>query len=82
MFFSRYVLITGCDTGFGSIVTRQLDKRGVHVFAACLTAKGQKEVESKTSERVITLRMDVTDHDSVVAAFDFIKSKLPKDTGR
>ncbi|XP_030840998.1 retinol dehydrogenase 7-like [Strongylocentrotus purpuratus] len=77
----KYVLITGCDTGFGSIVIRQLDRRGVHVFAACLTAKGQKEVESKTSDRVITLRLDVTDHESVVAAFEFIKKKLPKDTG-
>ena len=79
---NRYVLVTGCDTGFGNLVTRQLDRRGVHVFAACLTTKGAKDVESQTSERVTTLQLDVTDHDSIVAAFEFVKSKLPKDKGK
>ncbi|XP_071497057.1 retinol dehydrogenase 7-like [Diadema antillarum] len=77
----KYVLVTGCDSGFGNLVTRQLDSRGVRVFAACLTSKGQKELEEKTSERVITLRLDVTDHESVEAALRFVKEKLPKGKG-
>lgn len=29
----KAVLITGCDTGFGLLLAKQLDELGVHVFA-------------------------------------------------
>ena len=35
----RYILVTGCDSGFGHEITKVLDKRGCHVFAGCLTEK-------------------------------------------
>ncbi|MEE6471630.1 hypothetical protein FKM82_009321 [Ascaphus truei] len=39
----KYVLITGCDTGFGNLLAKQLDRRGLRVLAACLTEKGAED---------------------------------------
>ena len=33
----KYILVTGCDTGFGHEISKRLDEMGCHVFAACLT---------------------------------------------
>ncbi|XP_042749315.1 17-beta-hydroxysteroid dehydrogenase type 6-like, partial [Lagopus leucura] len=33
----KFVLITGCDSGFGNLLARQLDARGLQVLAGCLT---------------------------------------------
>lgn len=33
----NYVLVTGCDSGFGKQLTLTLLKRGVNVFAGCFT---------------------------------------------
>ena len=35
----KYILVTGCDSGFGLAVAQKLDKLGCNVFAACLTGK-------------------------------------------
>ena len=35
-----YVLVTGCDSGFGYNSALELGARGVHVFAGCLTQDG------------------------------------------
>ena len=34
---NRYVLITGCDSGFGRLLALRLLSQGVHVFAGCYT---------------------------------------------
>ena len=47
----KYVFITGCDSGFGNLLARQLDRRGMRVLAACLTEKGAEELRNKTSEQ-------------------------------
>ncbi|XP_021029168.1 retinol dehydrogenase 16-like [Mus caroli] len=47
----KYVFITGCDSGFGNLLARQLDRRGMRVLAACLTEKGAEELRNKTSDR-------------------------------
>lgn len=36
----RWVLVTGCDSGFGRGVVEQLVARGAHVVACCLTSQG------------------------------------------
>jgi len=78
----RYVLITGCDMGFGHELTKRLDFRGCHVFAGCLTEKGETELKKVCSDRVVTLSMDVTKPESVRKAFDVISEKLKKDGKR
>ena len=35
-----YVLITGCDSGFGRMLATELDRRGIPVIACCLTQEG------------------------------------------
>ncbi|XP_069828386.1 retinol dehydrogenase 7-like isoform X2 [Dendropsophus ebraccatus] len=64
----KYVLITGCDSGFGNTAAKQLDKHGMHVLAACLTQKGAESLKKETSSRLQTVILDVTDSESVNAA--------------
>ena len=59
----KYVFITGCDSGFGNLLARQLDLRGLRVLAACLTEKGAQQLRSQTSDRLGTVILDVTKTD-------------------
>ncbi|XP_075055540.1 retinol dehydrogenase 16-like isoform X2 [Mixophyes fleayi] len=61
----KYVLITGCDSGFGNLAAKQLDRRGLYVLAACLTPHGAENLKKVTSSRLKTVILDVTDSQSV-----------------
>nr|XP_020662114.1 17-beta-hydroxysteroid dehydrogenase type 6-like isoform X1 [Pogona vitticeps] len=69
----KYVFITGCDSGFGNLLARQLDTRGMQVLAACLTQKGAEELEKATSGRLKTTILDVTSTESVATAMEWVK---------
>ena len=49
MFSVDINFIPGCDTGFGNILARQLDEKGVTVFAGCLFANGPNALKLKES---------------------------------
>jgi NADP-dependent 3-hydroxy acid dehydrogenase YdfG len=70
--------LTGCDTGFGNLLTKKLDGLGFHVFAGCLSEKGMKQLESETSSNVTSVKLDVTKTESIQSALQVVKSKLPK----
>lgn len=70
----RYVLITGCDSGFGNLAAKQLDRRGMQVLAACLTQKGAENLKKETSSRLQTILLDVTDSQSVNSAAAWVAS--------
>ncbi|XP_021061115.1 retinol dehydrogenase 16 [Mus pahari] len=72
----KHVFITGCDSGFGNLLARQLDRRGIRVLAACLTEKGAEELRSKTSDRLETVILDVTKTESIVAATQWVKERV------
>lgn len=72
----KYVFITGCDSGFGNLLARQLDRRGLRVLAACLTETGAEQLRSKTSDRLQTVVLDVTKTESVVAATQWVKEHV------
>ena len=72
----KYVFITGCDSGFGNLLARQLDRRGMRVLAACLTEEGAEQLRSKTSDRLETVILDVTKTESVVAATQWVKERV------
>ncbi|KAJ1160109.1 hypothetical protein NDU88_000611 [Pleurodeles waltl] len=72
----KYVLITGCDTGFGNQLARQLDKRGMRVLAACLTRKGAEQLQEATSQRLRTILLDVTNSKSVTAMAQWVKEQV------
>ncbi|XP_041527588.1 retinol dehydrogenase 16-like [Microtus oregoni] len=72
----KHVFITGCDSGFGNLLARQLDRRGMRVLAACLTEKGAEELRNKTSDRLETVILDVTKTESIVAATQWVKERV------
>lgn len=77
----KYVLITGCDTGFGHLSAKQLDRLGCHVFAGCLSEKGEDELRKVCSNRLQTVRLDVSSPESIRQAYQVVKSKLPPGKG-
>ncbi|KAF7703713.1 hypothetical protein HF521_022720 [Silurus meridionalis] len=70
---SKYVYITGCDSGFGNLLARHLDKCGFCVVAACFTEKGEEELKKSCSSRISTVHLDVTRQESMDKAANFIK---------
>ncbi|KAM4044636.1 retinol dehydrogenase 7-like isoform 1-T3 [Anomaloglossus baeobatrachus] len=68
----KYVFITGCDTGFGRQLAKQLDGRGMKVLAACLTEVGATELKKETSSRLQTVILNVADSKSVSAAVKWV----------
>ncbi|XP_040196910.1 retinol dehydrogenase 7-like [Rana temporaria] len=70
----KYVFITGCDTGFGNILARNLDKRGIRVLAACLSDTGAENLKKDTSSRLQTVILNVTDSESVSSAAKWVSS--------
>uniref|UniRef100_A0A670Z663 Retinol dehydrogenase 7-like n=1 Tax=Pseudonaja textilis TaxID=8673 RepID=A0A670Z663_PSETE len=70
----KYVFITGCDSGFGNQLARQLDARGLRVLASCLTPEGAEQLEKVTSDRLKTTLLDVTNTENVAAATEWAKT--------
>ncbi|CAG5865571.1 unnamed protein product [Menidia menidia] len=75
-FGQRHVLITGCDSGFGNLLARQLDGKGFRVIAACLTEKGAAGLAGAASPRLKTLLLDVTDSASVRSAVELVRNEV------
>lgn len=75
-FSHKHVFITGCDSGFGNLLARQLDRKGFHVVAACLTEKGAAELAAATSPRLKTLLLNVTDSKSIRKAVEFVSKEV------
>uniref|UniRef100_A0A452UTB0 Hydroxysteroid 17-beta dehydrogenase 6 n=1 Tax=Ursus maritimus TaxID=29073 RepID=A0A452UTB0_URSMA len=72
----KYVFITGCDSGFGHLLARQLDLRGLRVLAACLTEKGAQQLRAQTSDRLETVILDITKTESISAATQWVKERV------
>ncbi|KPP58521.1 Retinol dehydrogenase 3-like [Scleropages formosus] len=72
----KYVYITGCDSGFGNLLAKHLDKQGFRVIASCFTEKGEEDLKKTCSERLSTIHLDVTQQESVEKAAAFIKAKV------
>ncbi|XP_037131486.1 retinol dehydrogenase 7-like [Syngnathus acus] len=72
----KYVYITGCDTGFGNLLARHLDKLGFQVIAACYTEKGEEQLRKWCSENLTTMHLDVRSNESVTKVAAMIKEKV------
>jgi len=77
----KFVLVTGCDSGFGRETALTLDKLGFGVFATCLTKEGEESLKAVTSSRVFPLHLDVTDSHKIKAVYARVKELLPPDCG-
>lgn len=73
---SKYVYITGCDSGFGNLLARHLDKKGFRVIAGCFTEKGEEDLKKSCSGNLITTHLDVRSKDSVAKVAATIKDKV------
>ncbi|NXL77134.1 RDH16 dehydrogenase, partial [Leptocoma aspasia] len=72
----KHVLITGCDSGFGNLLARQLDARGLRVLAACLTDAGAAQLRAATSNRLQTVLLDVTSSKSIADVTAWVRERV------
>ncbi|XP_045169553.2 17-beta-hydroxysteroid dehydrogenase type 6-like [Mercenaria mercenaria] len=77
----RYVLITGCDTGFGHELARKLDKLNFNVFACCLTKTAVENFNATSSKKLKGVEMDVSKDASIEKAMEIVKRALPDGKG-
>ncbi len=68
----QVVLVTGCSTGIGRALARELKARGHRPFA---TARKVESLAELSAEGIDTLRLDVTDPSSVKGAVDAVVAK-------
>lgn len=73
---NKYVYVTGCDSGFGNLLARHLDKKGFRVIAGCFTEKGEEDLRKSCSSNLITTHLDVTSKDSTAKVAAMIKEKV------
>ncbi|KAL0970689.1 hypothetical protein UPYG_G00245740 [Umbra pygmaea] len=73
---NKFVYITGCDSGFGNLLARHLDKQGFCVIASCLTETGEEDLRKACSKKLTTLHLDVRKKESIDKAAAFIKDKV------
>ncbi|CAF1136834.1 unnamed protein product [Adineta ricciae] len=71
----KYVLITGCDTGFGRTLAIELDKQGFHILAGIYNSDNQKALENELSSRATVFSLDITQPTQVDAAYQLVKTK-------
>uniref|UniRef100_H2ZLU0 Uncharacterized protein n=1 Tax=Ciona savignyi TaxID=51511 RepID=H2ZLU0_CIOSA len=76
----KAVLITGCDTGFGQILAKQLHALGMNVFAGRLLkdkeGEGAKELMKIKSDRLHVLQLDVTNSRDIRSAVQYVQMHL------
>ena len=71
----KYVLISGCDSGFGQGLAIELDRRGFHVVAGVLLSDSLTSLKAKLSSRATVCPLDITKQDDIDAVYDLVKSK-------
>ncbi|PFX31090.1 retinol dehydrogenase 2-like [Stylophora pistillata] len=77
----KFVLITGCDSGFGRETAVRLDKLGACVLATCLTNEGEQSLKSVGSDRLKTFQMDVTSSQQIKEVYKEVERQIPSNTG-
>ena len=72
----KYVFVTGCDSGFGNLLCKKLDRKGFHVLAGCLTEKGADDLRRVAGPKLKTVLLDVTNQDSIQKAMEWTKREV------
>nr|XP_020472659.1 11-cis retinol dehydrogenase [Monopterus albus]XP_020472730.1 11-cis retinol dehydrogenase [Monopterus albus] len=72
----KYVFVTGCDTGFGNLLCKKLDRKGFHVLAGCFTEKGADDLKRVTGPHLKTVLLDVTSQHSIQKAMEWTKKEV------
>jgi len=69
---SQVVLVTGCSTGIGRALAREMHARGMQVFAS---ARRPESIADLASEGISTVRLDVNDTGSIRDAVDAVLAR-------
>ncbi|WAR19865.1 H17B6-like protein [Mya arenaria] len=77
----KYVLITGCDSGFGYLLAKRLDAIGMHVLAGCLKESSIFELGNALSKKAMAIRLDVTNEESIAEAVELVSATIGDQTG-
>lgn len=77
----KYVFITGCDSGFGNLLARQLVDRGMRVLAACFSEEGAQKLQQDASYRLQTILLDVTKTESIRAVAQWVRNQVGEQGG-
>lgn len=72
----KYVLITGCDTGFGYDTALTLSQQDLYVFAGCLTQDGVVRLNNDSNFNGNALLMDICNYDNVDNVKKIIEEKV------
>lgn len=76
----KVVLVTGCDTGFGNLFAKYLNKKGYHVFASCINEQSLNHLkyEAEFPEKLFPFLMDITKDDQIQNCYELIEDYLNK----
>jgi len=74
----KTVLVTGGNRGIGLQICRELDKLGHQVILGSRDLEKGKKAASSFSENMIVRQLDVTDEESILRLFDYIKTNIGK----
>ncbi|CAF1096298.1 unnamed protein product [Adineta steineri] len=71
----KYVLISGCDTGFGHTLAIELDKQGFNVLAGVYTSNNIIILQNKLSPKATVFQLDITKQEDIDSAYELIRKK-------
>jgi 11-cis-retinol dehydrogenase len=71
----KYVLISGCDTGFGNGLAIELDKQGFNVLAGVYNSNNIDLLTKILSARATVFQLDVTRQEDIDAAYEIVSNK-------
>jgi 11-cis-retinol dehydrogenase len=71
----KYVLISGCDSGFGHALAIDLDKQGFNVLAGVYDTDNEVSLGQRLSSRATVFCLDITRQEQIDAAYEMVKSK-------
>ena len=77
------MLVTGCDTGFGHQVAKQLFAMDFTVFACCLDDQSEggrklKSLGKDSNGRLHVIKLDVCSQKDVDDAYRYVQNNLPE----
>uniref|UniRef100_A0A452H722 Uncharacterized protein n=1 Tax=Gopherus agassizii TaxID=38772 RepID=A0A452H722_9SAUR len=72
----KHVFITGCDSGFGHVLAKRLDRKGFRVLAGCLTQTGAANLQRSSSPGLRATLLDVTSSESIQRAVEWVRAEV------
>src|SRR5881275_651169 len=72
----RAVVITGASSGIGRACALALDGLGFAVFAGVRREQDGEALRSAASQRLVPVRIDLMDEDSIAAAGELVHERL------